>query len=71
MAVVRQTVTSMWANEGVSAFYKGLTPRLLRVAPGNAVSFTVYEFVAGKLELFKANVSADEEAQLKKKDAEY
>ncbi|KAF3906639.1 Mitoferrin-2 [Dactylellina cionopaga] len=33
----------MWRNEGISAFYKGITPRVMRVAPGQAVTFAVYE----------------------------
>ncbi|KAI9223212.1 mitochondrial carrier domain-containing protein [Blastocladiella britannica] len=66
---MRQVVTSMWANEGVSAFYKGLTPRLLRVAPGNAVTFTVYEFISKRLEAVK--LTSAEEEQLKNNDAEY
>lgn len=28
-------------NEGFAAFYKGLTPRVLRVAPGQAITFMV------------------------------
>ncbi|KAJ3281920.1 hypothetical protein HK104_011208 [Borealophlyctis nickersoniae] len=32
-------------NEGWAAFYKGLTPRVLRVAPGQAITFMVYERV--------------------------
>eukprot|EP00842_Homolaphlyctis_polyrhiza_P002149 jgi/Hompol1/2935/HPOL_003060-RA len=32
-------------NEGYAAFYKGLVPRVLRVAPGQAVTFLVYERV--------------------------
>ncbi|RXK41806.1 solute carrier family 25 (mitochondrial citrate transporter), member 1 [Tremella mesenterica] len=40
------TVTSdLFKNEGFSAFYKGITPRVLRVAPGQAIVFTVYERV--------------------------
>jgi solute carrier family 25 citrate transporter 1 len=36
------SVTSeMFRNEGASAFYKGITPRVLRVAPGQAIVFTV------------------------------
>lgn len=37
-------------EEGVAALYKGITPRVMRVAPGQAVTFTVYEFVRGHLE---------------------
>ncbi|KAG0322994.1 hypothetical protein BGZ99_002978 [Dissophora globulifera] len=33
-------------NEGWRAFYKGVTPRVLRVAPGQAVTFAVYERVS-------------------------
>ncbi|KAF9577920.1 hypothetical protein BGW38_006578 [Lunasporangiospora selenospora] len=37
-------------NEGWRAFYKGVTPRVLRVAPGQAVTFAVYERVASWLD---------------------
>lgn len=40
----------MFKQEGPKAFYKGITPRVMRVAPGQAVTFTVYEFIKGKLE---------------------
>ncbi|OAJ36963.1 hypothetical protein, variant [Batrachochytrium dendrobatidis JEL423] len=36
---------SIIKNEGYLAFYNGLTPRILRVAPGQAVTFMVYERV--------------------------
>ena len=35
----------MWKQEGVKSFYRGITPRVLRVAPGQAVVFAVYERV--------------------------
>jgi len=44
-------------NEGYLAFYKGLTPRLLRVAPGQAITFMVYERVRGWMEQWR--VSSD------------
>lgn len=34
----------MFRNEGFAAFYKGITPRVLRVAPGQAIVFTVSYF---------------------------
>lgn len=40
----------MWKQEGSRAFYKGITPRIMRVAPGQAVTFTVYEYLKGVLE---------------------
>lgn len=40
----------MFKQEGMHAFYKGITPRIMRVAPGQAVTFTVYEYVKDKIE---------------------
>jgi len=40
----------MFKQEGFHAFYKGITPRVMRVAPGQAVTFTVYEYLKEKLE---------------------
>ncbi|KAL5612670.1 hypothetical protein BROUX41_004235 [Berkeleyomyces rouxiae] len=40
----------MFKQEGFHAFYKGITPRIMRVAPGQAVTFTVYEFLREKIE---------------------
>ena len=40
----------MFKQEGSRAFYKGITPRVMRVAPGQAVTFTVYEYLKGILE---------------------
>jgi solute carrier family 25 citrate transporter 1 len=40
----------MWRTEGVRSFYKGITPRVLRVAPGQAIVFAVYERVSGLME---------------------
>ncbi|CAF9913697.1 MAG: hypothetical protein HETSPECPRED_001631 [Heterodermia speciosa] len=40
----------MFKQEGFRAFYMGITPRIMRVAPGQAVTFTVYEYIKGLLE---------------------
>ncbi|KAJ1539491.1 hypothetical protein HK405_012866, partial [Cladochytrium tenue] len=40
-----RVTTDIWRNEGPAAFYKGLVPRVLRVAPGQAITFMVYERV--------------------------
>lgn len=45
----------MFKNEGISAFYKGITPRVLRVAPGQAIVFTVYERVKTIIDSAKAD----------------
>ncbi|KAL1877521.1 Mitochondrial succinate-fumarate transporter [Diaporthe australafricana] len=51
-AMKRITVIAgdMFRQEGVHAFYKGITPRIMRVAPGQAVTFTVYEYLKDKIE---------------------
>lgn len=43
----------MFKQEGPKAFYKGITPRVMRVAPGQAVTFTVYEFLKTQVEKTK------------------
>jgi len=39
-------------EEGVSALWKGLTPRLMRIMPGQAITFMTYEAVSKKLHEF-------------------
>ena len=36
-------------EEGTPALWKGITPRLLRIMPGQAITFMTYEFVSKKL----------------------
>jgi len=46
-------------EEGTAALWKGITPRLLRIMPGQAITFMTYEFVSSKLQqygLFKKTV---------------
>ncbi|CAO3598117.1 unnamed protein product [Absidia cylindrospora] len=52
--------TEIYVKEGFRAFYKGLTPRVLRVAPGQAVTFMVYEKVKAWLDIFRQNVKEGE-----------
>lgn len=40
-----QTIRSVYVNEGVGALYKGLWPRIARVAPGQGITFMVMELV--------------------------
>lgn len=49
-------------TEGVGAFYKGLTPRIMRVAPGQAVTFTVYERMKQILDQLKEKPYVDSTA---------
>jgi solute carrier family 25 (mitochondrial citrate transporter), member 1 len=36
-------------DEGVLALWKGMTPRLLRIMPGQAITFMTYEAVTASL----------------------
>lgn len=47
---IRVIGRDMFKQEGFKAFYQGITPRIMRVAPGQAVTFTVYEYLKGLLE---------------------
>ncbi|KAG7447950.1 mitochondrial carrier [Guyanagaster necrorhizus] len=50
----------MWKAEGVRSFYKGITPRILRVAPGQAIVFAVYERVSTVIERINPTVYEDD-----------
>lgn len=50
----------MWKQEGVRSFYKGITPRVLRVAPGQAIVFAVYERVSRMIEVMKPTTREDD-----------
>ncbi|KIY66460.1 mitochondrial carrier [Cylindrobasidium torrendii FP15055 ss-10] len=50
----------MYKKEGIRSFYKGLTPRVLRVAPGQAIVFAVYEKVSTLLDMMKPTTYEDD-----------
>lgn len=50
MGRIVMIANQMWKQEGVRAFWMGITPRVMRVAPGQAVTFAVYEYLKGVLE---------------------
>lgn len=43
------TARRIWRNEGPQGFFKGIIPNSLRVAPGAAITFLVYEAVMDML----------------------
>ncbi|ORY95028.1 mitochondrial carrier domain-containing protein [Syncephalastrum racemosum] len=45
-----ECVKSMWRNEGFTSFFRGSWLRIIRVAPGGAVQFAVYEQVSAWLD---------------------
>jgi len=51
---------NMFREEGFSAFYKGITPRVARVAPGQAVVFAVYEKVRRWIETVKSEIQTSD-----------
>ncbi|KAI8905092.1 mitochondrial carrier domain-containing protein [Gorgonomyces haynaldii] len=51
---------SIIQNEGWAAFYKGLTPRVLRVAPGQSITFLVYERVYKWITDLSKNMELDQ-----------
>lgn len=51
---ISKIASEMWKQEGFRSFYKGITPRVLRVAPGQAIVFAVYERVGKVIETWQA-----------------
>jgi solute carrier family 25 folate transporter 32 len=39
------TTLRIWKREGVPGFFKGVIPNSIRVAPGAAITFVIYEAV--------------------------
>ena len=48
-ASLGQSVVTIGREEGVQALWKGLTPRLMRIMPGQAITFMTYEAVSKKV----------------------
>ncbi len=42
---LQATIRSVWRQDGIRGFYRGLGPNLLRVVPSTCVTFLVYENV--------------------------
>lgn len=43
---VLDVMTKTWRKEGISGFYKGIAPNLIRVTPACCITFVVYENVS-------------------------
>ncbi|XP_077604309.1 solute carrier family 25 member 32 isoform X1 [Crocuta crocuta] len=43
---VLDVITKTWRKEGISGFYKGIAPNLIRVTPACCITFVVYENVS-------------------------
>ena len=52
-----QACTVIAKEEGVLALWKGITPRLMRIVPGQAITFMTYEFVSFHLIKYPAFAS--------------
>ena len=59
MGRITQIASQMWKQEGARAFWMGITPRVMRVAPGQAVTFAVYEYLKGVLERTREMLPGD------------
>ncbi|KNC75763.1 hypothetical protein SARC_11721 [Sphaeroforma arctica JP610] len=46
---VTGAISTMFREEGIRAFYKGLSPRLMRIVPGQAITFMTYEAISKQL----------------------
>jgi len=42
-------VIKMYRTEGMSSFFRGIIPHVIRVTPAGAITFTIYEFVSNIL----------------------
>ena len=60
MQRITMIASQMWKQEGLRAFWMGITPRVMRVAPGQAVTFAVYEYLKGVLEKGREMLPGDE-----------
>lgn len=45
-ASVTMLIRTVWQNEGIRGFYRGLATNLLRVVPAGAITFVSFEFIS-------------------------
>lgn len=54
---IKKVAISVYKKEGILGFYNGLTPRLLRIAPGQAITFMVYEQIQKFISVYSLQTS--------------
>ena len=42
---------TIWKNEGLRGFYKGMVPNAIKIVPNNAIRFVVYDFLKNFFQL--------------------
>mmetsp|Transcript_35856 Transcript_35856/g.66514 ORF Transcript_35856/g.66514 Transcript_35856/m.66514 type:complete len:85 (+) Transcript_35856:2-256(+) len=47
-----QSCITIAKDEGTPALWKGITPRLMRIMPGQAITFMTYEAVSTQMEKY-------------------
>eukprot|EP00814_Leptocylindrus_danicus_P019857 CAMPEP_0116023838 /NCGR_PEP_ID=MMETSP0321-20121206/11894_1 /TAXON_ID=163516 /ORGANISM="Leptocylindrus danicus var. danicus, Strain B650" /LENGTH=332 /DNA_ID=CAMNT_0003495323 /DNA_START=147 /DNA_END=1145 /DNA_ORIENTATION=- len=52
---ITQACSRIAREEGIAALWKGLTPRLMRIMPGQAITFMTYEFVSKQIQQLKSS----------------
>ena len=53
-----QAIPVIAREEGVTALWKGVTPRLMRIIPGQAITFMTYEAVSKQITLVQQQLPA-------------
>ena len=46
---ITKIAVNLFRQEGYRALYKGVTPRIMRIAPGQAITYTMYESIKSRL----------------------
>lgn len=57
-AGILQAIAVIAREEGVTALWKGITPRLMRIMPGQAITFVTYEAVSKHITMFQQQFPA-------------
>ena len=57
---MRDVARKIYRNEGISGFYKGLTPNLIKIFPSSGIFFLSYELTIGYLKSNYSSRSAED-----------